>query len=183
MTRPIVKRKAKRLAVSISVGWPSGAGGRTAPAEAFFLRTRNLNQNGLFVKSERLLPVGSRIMLDIALVNGERPLRVAGKVVWLADPQRHPAYYPGMGVQFVGVPTATKRLINAFLHEKMRNVRDAQELKQMYLRLKEMAARLVEIEEKHPRASHFRKAIDSAIQEIEDVAHMIDREVREVRNL
>jgi Tfp pilus assembly protein PilZ len=179
----IIKRKAKRLAVNVSVGWSGHTTHRPTSAAAFLLRARNLNQNGLFVKSDRILPVGSRLTLDIVLVNGEPPLRVAGKVAWIADPQRHPAYYPGMGVQFVGVPLTARRLISAFIHEKMRNFRDAQELKRMYLRLKEMAARLVEIEEQHPRASQFRKAIDSAIQEIEDVAHMIDREVREVRNL
>lgn len=58
--------------------------------------------------------------------------------------------------------------------------KEAKELKEMYLRLKEMAARLVELEELHPKARHFRGIIDHAISEMDNVAHLIDQEVGEV---
>ncbi len=183
MTRTIIKRKARRLAMNVSVGWSAAADSRPESAEGYLLRTRNLNQNGLYLKSQHVLPVGSRIVISVIFSQNTPPVRIDGRVAWVAHPQRHPAYYPGMGVQFVRMTPGAKRLISAFVRGKVKNFQDAQELKRMYLRLKEMAARLVEIEEKHPRASHFRKAIDSAIHEIEDVAHMIDKEVREVRDL
>lgn len=58
--------------------------------------------------------------------------------------------------------------------------KDAKELKEMYLKLKEMAARLVELEESHTHAKHFRKVVDNAILEIDQVAHLLDREVGKV---
>lgn len=58
-----------------------------------------------------------------------------------------------------------------------------EELKCMYLRLKEMAARLVEIEEMYPDAGDFKAVIDKAIIEMEDASHLIDSEVRTARAL
>ena len=58
-----------------------------------------------------------------------------------------------------------------------------EELKCMYLRLKEMAARLIEIEEMYPDASDFKAVIDKAIIEMEDASHLIDSEVRTARAL
>ncbi|GEM_PF-2753020 len=57
------------------------------------------------------------------------------------------------------------------------------ELKCMYLRLKEMAARLVEIEEMYPHAAEFRGVIDKAIVEMENASHLIDGEVKTLRSL
>ncbi|MBI4436938.1 MAG: hypothetical protein HY590_05985 [Candidatus Omnitrophica bacterium] len=67
--------------------------------------------------------------------------------------------------------------------KKSRNLREAMEMKGMYLTLIEIAARLVEIEERHRGASHFRKILEKAIREIDRVAHLIDREVWELRRM
>ena len=53
----------------------------------------------------------------------------------------------------------------------------------MYLTLIDMGARLVELGERHPGAIYFKKAVDNAIKEISEVAHLIDREVSEIKNL
>lgn len=60
---------------------------------------------------------------------------------------------------------------------------EQEELKCMYLRLKEMAARLIEIEEMYPHAKEFREVIDKAIIDMEDASHLIDSEVKKVRAL
>ena len=57
------------------------------------------------------------------------------------------------------------------------------EMKGMYLTLIEIAARLVEIEERHRGAAHFRKILEKAIWEIDRVAHLIDREVWELKRM
>ena len=56
-------------------------------------------------------------------------------------------------------------------------------MKGMYLTLIEIAARLVEIEEEHRGATHFRKILEKSIREIDEVAHLIDREVWELMKL
>lgn len=60
---------------------------------------------------------------------------------------------------------------------------EEEELKCMYLRLKEMAARLVEIEDMYPHAKEFKNVINRAITEMENASHLIDSEVRTVRAL
>ena len=46
-----------------------------------------------------------------------------------------------------------------------------------------MAARLVEVEECHPTAEHFRKVIERAVEELDTVAHILDFEINELKNL
>ena len=69
--------------------------------------------------------------------------------------------------------------------EKMNNdhLTEEEELKCMYLRLKEMAARLIEIEEMYPHAKEFKEVINRAIIDMEDASHLIDSEVRTVKSL
>ncbi len=65
---------------------------------------------------------------------------------------------------------------NNFLSEE-------EELKCMYLRLKEMAGRLVEIEEMYPDAKDFKEVINKAIIDLENASHLIDSEVMTLRAL
>ncbi len=65
---------------------------------------------------------------------------------------------------------------NEFLTEE-------EELKCMYLRLKEMAGRLIEIEEMYPDAADFKGVINRAITGMEKAYHLIDSEVMTVKDL
>ena len=56
-------------------------------------------------------------------------------------------------------------------------------LKRLYLQLKEMSARLLELEECHPTAEHFRKVISNAIFELDAAAHILDYEINELKHL
>jgi len=111
------------------------------------------------------------------------PIDVLGQVAWIADKQKNPTYYPGIGVRFTKIDPEDKRELIKFLNKKFRNYKDAQELKKMYLTLIDMGARLVELGERHPGAIYFKKAVDNAIKEISEVAHLIDKEVSEIKNL
>jgi hypothetical protein len=105
-----------------------------------------------------------------------------GKVAWLAK-ERNRRYYPGMGIEITKIDKEEAVRLKTFLRDKFRNYRHAIELKRMYLQLKEMAARLYELEESHAHAEHFRQVIDNAIKEIENIAHILDREVWEIKSL
>ncbi len=60
---------------------------------------------------------------------------------------------------------------------------EEEELKCMYLRLKEMASRLIEIEEMYPNARDFKEVINRAIIDLENASHLIDSEVSTLRAL
>lgn len=176
------KRQYRRLALDIEVKWhiKSGKGGGV---KAYFLRTKNIAQHGLFLKTDRPFRLGKELDLEILLPSISHTINLVGRVVWIADKHKNPTYYPGIGVRIISIAPEDKKELITYLNRKFRNYRDAQELKQMYLDLIDMGARLVELGERHPGAIYFKKAVDNAIKELSEVAHLIDKEVSEVKNL
>lgn len=181
MTRE--RRKYPRLALPIRVRIRLLYSRKAAASTASVCLTRNFAQEGLFISTPRVRPIGTRLGLSIYLDREKEPILACGKVIWIAHRKTQPAYYPGMGVRVAEMSPADHRRLQRFFSEKMQNYRDALELHEMYDTLKAMAARLVDIENRHLVASHFRRTIDHAIQEIDEVAHLIDRGVWKVRRL
>ena len=86
-----------------------------------------------------------------------------------------------VALEFLQIQEDDRCFLLKFIHNK--NIKEAQELKRIYLKLKEMAGRLVEVEECHPTAEHFRKVIDHAVEELDTVAHILDFEINELKGL
>lgn len=179
------RRRYKRLAIKIPVTWEWEGGKKRNLADAFLFDAHNITTSGLFVKTP-LQPrpkKGSRIKLEIGLNKEPKPIKLKGKVVWVAKKRKEPYLYPGIGIEFRNVPREEYKKLNAFIKNKLGNFRDARELKNMYIKLKNMASRLVELEERHLSATHFKKVLDNAISEIDDVAHILDREINEIKKM
>jgi hypothetical protein len=75
-----------------------------------------------------------------------------------------------------------KKTFNDYIQNE-KFLTEEEELKCMYLRLKEMAARLVEIEMMYPQAKEFKEVINRAIIDMESASHLIDSEVKTVQAL
>jgi uncharacterized protein (TIGR02266 family) len=177
------KRQYRRLALDIEVKLFKKKNGKAGCSNAYFFRTKNVAQYGLFLRTDKPFPLGEEVGLEFGLPTTSMPVKVVGKVVWIADKDKNPTYYPGMGIRLTKISADEKRELIKYLNKKFSNYRDAQELKQMYLSLIDMGARLVELGERHPGAIYFKKAVDNAIKEISEVAHLIDREVSEIKKL
>lgn len=177
------KRQYRRLALDIEVKLHKKKNGKGASSGAYFLRTKNVAQHGLFLRTDKPFPMGEELELEFSLPTSSTPIKISGKVVWIADKDRNPTYYPGMGIRLIKITPEDKKELTKYLNRKFSNYKDAQELKQMYLTLIDMGARLVELGERHPGAIYFKKAVDNAIKEISEVAHLIDREVSEIKKL
>jgi len=176
------KRLHRRLALAIEVKWRRKKD-KSASSKAYLFRSKNFAQHGLFLKTDKKFKLGMDMDLEFALPTVSRPIDVLGRITWIADKDKNPTYYPGIGVRFINIDSEEKRELVKFLNRKFKNYEDAQELKKMYLTLIDMGARLVELGERHPGAIYFKKAVDNAIKEISEVAHLIDREVSEIKNL
>ena len=176
------KRLHRRLALDVEVKWHRKKD-KSASSKAYLFRTKNFAQHGLFLKTDKKFKLGMEMDLEFTLPTVSHPIDVTGRVAWIADKDRNPTYYPGIGVRFTKIDTEEKKELVKFLNRKFRNYKDAQELKKMYLTLIDMGARLVELGERHPGAIYFKKAVDNAIKEISEVAHLIDKEVSEIKNL
>jgi Tfp pilus assembly protein PilZ len=176
------RRRKKRLAVTAKIKISGMDKKSSRSVDAYFLEAKDMTQKGLFLKTQRPLPLGTELKLEIMLGPGLMPVMADARVAWIARPS-HIGYYPGMGVSITKIKRGDSRQITEFLKDKFRNYRDALELKKMYMQLKEMAARLYDLERSHMQAEHFRKVVDHAINEIDNVAHILDKEVWEIKRL
>jgi type IV pilus assembly protein PilZ len=64
-----------------------------------FAYVANLRELGVFVRSERPLPIGTRLQLAFAGTD----LLLTGEVVWVNPVRNHDNPNPGMGIRLVGI--------------------------------------------------------------------------------
>lgn len=176
------RRDIRRLAIckNIKVSQVNKKG--KLSCNAYLLETTNLTQKGFFFKTKRKFKKGAPLVVEISLFPNSRPISVEGKVAWIAA-KKYKGYYPGVGVELTSIKRGDATKLREFLKNKFRNYRHALELKRIYLQLKEMAARLCELGECHPQAKHFRKVIDDSVIKMDYIAHILDKEVWEIKSL
>ncbi|MBN1406027.1 MAG: PilZ domain-containing protein [Candidatus Omnitrophica bacterium] len=77
----------------------------------------NISGTGLFLRSINMLPVGTKVDLDIVLPEMEekKSISAKGMIVWIADKQLQPDFYPGMGIQFADMQQKTQEEIVHFI--------------------------------------------------------------------
>ncbi len=178
------RRRFERLAIKIPVKWKMGGRHKKTTAPGFLLTTHNITKAGLFLGTSSPIPKkGDRVELGITLPGTRSPLWIKGIVVWRARKQSSAHFYPGVGIRFTRLDKKKSAILHRFIENKIRNFRDARELKHMYLTLKDMASRLVELEERHASATHFKKVITNAVNDIDEVAHILDREINEIKHM
>ena len=177
------RRRHRRIAVKIPVRWKIKKGATQAPTDAFLFDTRNIARRGAFLRTSLRPQKGSPVELELNVRKGSAPIKVTGKIVWVAKKWPHSYLYPGIGIEFGKTAKENHKKLDTFLRNKFNNIRDAIKLKKMYLTLKGMASELVDLEERHASAVHFKKVLSDAISEIDEVAHMLDKEINEVKRL
>ena len=90
---------------------------------AFFADyTSNLSRGGVFIQSEKPLPVGTAFRFTIRVPERESPFELNGKVQWVNQPGRDDAEPAGMGVAFQWDDDAAQE---AFTNEAERLMRDS----------------------------------------------------------
>lgn len=150
-------------------------------------KTKNISCAGLYCEVDRYIPVQTKLKVNMKLMLKENEHKVQktihcpAKVVRIepAVVKKDTSYH--VGIAFSKIKEEDKDFLLKYIRSK--NLKEARELKKIYLTLKDMAARLVEVEECHPTAEHFRKVIDRAIEELDAVAHILDFEINELKNL
>lgn len=101
---PIDRRSAPRLPVHIRIDYQT--------VDAFFSEfASNINQSGLYIKTNKPLPPGTRLDIQFLLPNNSRPVQVEGEVVWVNE-KTTKGINPGMGIRFEELEPEAKRQIN-----------------------------------------------------------------------
>ncbi|MFH1093039.1 MAG: PilZ domain-containing protein [Candidatus Omnitrophota bacterium] len=150
-------------------------------------QTKNVSCSGLCCEVDRFIPkktkikVSMKISFTIDECKVNKTINCPARVVRIdpPNPRRNGNY--NIGIEFSSLGEADKDLLLKYIHKK--NIKEAKELKRIYLELKQMAARLIEVEECHPTAEHFRRVIDRAVEELDAVAHILDFEINELKTL
>ncbi|MBU1087884.1 MAG: PilZ domain-containing protein [Candidatus Omnitrophica bacterium] len=157
--------------------------------EEFTINTtsRNVSCSGVFCYVDRFIPIDTDVNVSMRvfdLSDGQkvqRTVKCKAKVVRIETAENKENETCRVGISFGVIEGDDLEVLKKYIQKK--NLKEAKELKRLYLRLKEMAARLVEVEECHPTAEHFRKVINTAIIELDAAAHILDYEINELKTL
>jgi len=150
-------------------------------------RTKNISCSGIYCEINRYIPLRTKLSVSMKLsffIDGkkvQRTVNCPAEVVRIDPPTKRVIANYNVGIVFSGIKEKNRDLILQYVHQK--NLKEAKQLKKIYLGLKEMEAKLVELEESHPTAEHFRKVIVRAIGDLDAVAHILDYEINELKNL
>lgn len=167
------KRKNRRLVFKMPVYIENSKGS---------FSTRDISLGGLFISvhSRSKYKKGEELTLILDVKSNRFLIPV--KVIWIAKKNIHRFHYPGIGVNILKDKFKQRREFSEFIKNRVANYKDAELLKQMYMKLKIIAAKLLEIEERHQNFGHFKDAIDVSIKELDSVAHLLDKEILEVKD-
>ncbi|MBM4397793.1 MAG: TIGR02266 family protein [Deltaproteobacteria bacterium] len=81
--------------------------------------TRNISDGGLFIATERTLPVGLPVVVRFEVPTLPAPLTVLAEVRWVRTPAQANAESPaGMGVFFLDLPPEAAVAINRFIADR-----------------------------------------------------------------
>ena len=58
--------------------------------------SRNVNEGGIFIETDSPLEMDEKVQLSFQLPGSDSPIRVTGRVAWIADDPTN----PGMGIEF-----------------------------------------------------------------------------------
>ncbi len=75
----------------------------------------NLSTEGVFISTKQLFSAGDILLVKMHLEPDPGIVEAKAKVVWLADKDVQPQYFPGMGLEFIELSSETARKINAFI--------------------------------------------------------------------
>ena len=94
-----LRRRFKRLDINLRAKfWLVGNQRRP---KIFGGEVLNLSAAGLYIFSKYTFPVNSQLEIELILPNDIKFLDATANVVWLADKELQPHFYPGMGVAFL----------------------------------------------------------------------------------
>jgi type IV pilus assembly protein PilZ len=76
----------------------------------------NISRGGLFIRSDRPLPLEAEVSLTLKLPGIERSIYASGRVVWNYDIEKGTAHIaPGSGIKFVGMTAADRAVLEGYL--------------------------------------------------------------------
>jgi len=108
-----LRRRFKRLDINLRVKyWLASNQRRPKIFEGDIL---NLSAAGIYIFSKFTFPINSQLETELILPNEIKFIDASVQVVWLADKELQPHFYPGMGAAFVHLDGEKERAVIDFI--------------------------------------------------------------------
>ena len=81
--------------------------------------SHNISFGGIFVKSEKPLPLGEMTRVRFVLDPEKKPVEIGGRIAWVRNPEEKPlADNPtGMGIEFIYENDDSRKLVGGFVRD------------------------------------------------------------------
>jgi uncharacterized protein (TIGR02266 family) len=110
-TKMAQRRKHLRVNTKLPVRFSSGE-------EFKKLYIENLSGGGVYIASDKALPSGSIVHIELTLDEEQQTIKVEGKVTW-SNPKPQSKLPAGMGVQFINMDRKTEALIRKLVRSQL----------------------------------------------------------------
>jgi anti-anti-sigma factor len=107
-----LRRRFKRLPIDIKVELKAKY---ERPPTSHKLDIINLSAIGAYIFGCDKFKLGDEVIIKMKLPPKDEEMELEAKVVWLPDKQVQPHAYPGMGVEFVNIPSGIQQKIIDFI--------------------------------------------------------------------
>jgi uncharacterized protein (TIGR02266 family) len=78
--------------------------------------TRNLCIGGMFVATQRSLPVGARVLVRLSILDGVEPVEIEAQVCWARRVSVHQEKPAGLGLEFVDPMFRAAAFVRVLMH-------------------------------------------------------------------
>jgi uncharacterized protein (TIGR02266 family) len=85
----------------------------------------NVSNGGLFLKTEKPLPIDSVVTLMIRLPGQTEAMEIQGCVVWSNPKAKNTAFPCGMGIQFTKLNPEHKKKIEEFVEKHQKEIKES----------------------------------------------------------
>jgi anti-sigma B factor antagonist len=112
-----LRRKFKRLDINLRARfWLVGNQRRPKIFEGEIL---NISAAGIYVFAKYTFPINSQLEIELILPGEIKFLDATANVIWLADKELQPHFYPGMGMGFIHLTAEKERTIIDFIDKNI----------------------------------------------------------------
>jgi len=85
----------------------------------------NVSNGGLFLKTDKPLPIDTTVTLLIRLPGQAEPMEIQGCVVWTNPRGKNTAFPCGMGIQFTKMTPEQKKIIDDFVAQHQDKIKQS----------------------------------------------------------
>ena len=112
-----LRRRFKRLDMHLKVKyWAVGPQKRPKVFEGEVV---NMSAAGLCIFSKYTFPIDSQLEIELIHRGETKFLDATARVIWIADKELQPHFYPGMGVAFVHLSQEDEKLVIDFIDKNI----------------------------------------------------------------